>query len=118
MDNKRKEISGNQPMTEVLTTLAEGNVGALTVLMRLIRENQMSGFLAVLNLDDMNIRGEQVWVGYKDFCKEDLGLFRSVVQKRDPEMVKFLNTTDRCSGPWLAVTGGGSYGQRPRKPGR
>lgn len=48
-------------------------------------------FMFLLNLDDMNIRGPQIWVAYKDICKGDLEQLVGRIEKRDPELVAAIN---------------------------
>jgi hypothetical protein len=56
----------------------------------------------------MNIRGSQIWVGYKDFAHEDINVFKEALLKRDEEMVNMIN--DECASYGeIAVTHGGSY---------
>ena len=55
--------------------MSEGNIGAVKVMMRIIELEGDIGLCTILDLNDMNIRGSQIWVGYKDYCKCDIGLF-------------------------------------------
>lgn len=104
----RDRIDLNDSMVDVIIKMAEGNPGAVTVLSQLIKQDDGMGFLLVLSLDDMNIRGTQVWVGYKDYCNSDLSTFMNAIRNRDPEMVATINREvgDTCPP---AVTHGGSY---------
>ena len=70
--------------------MSEGNPGAATVLMRMFNEDAY-GILNILSLDDMNIRGTQIWYAYKDYCGEDMSLFVQSVESRDIEMIKAIN---------------------------
>lgn len=65
--------------------MAEQNPGAMSVLMN------MMGIMDVLCLDDMNIRGSQIWYGFKDYCGEDMNLFLKSVKSRDENMIKTIN---------------------------
>lgn len=112
----RSEISLTDNTKDVLVTLAEGNPGALRVLMQLLAGD--GGLFDLLHLDDMNIRGTQVWVAFKDFAKEDLAAFRVAIRKRDPEMIRVVNAEGaRGNHDWLAVAGQASSGNRRKLPG-
>ena len=102
----RKKIGANMNMSEIITTMTEGSPGALSVLMELIKDHVM-GFMDVLSLDDMNIRGEQIWLGYKDFSNMDLDKFKDNIKKRCPEMVALIN--ERSGTSERAVTAGASF---------
>jgi hypothetical protein len=108
----RKPINLDDKFMDIITKMSEGTPGAIVVLMRIMKGEtetygKQDGLMALLTLDDMNIRGGQVWLGYKDHCKEDLEVFAQAIKSRDPEMVKTINA--RTSGEEVAVTGGASF---------
>ena len=112
---KRREFDfATLSMTDVLVEMAEGNVGAVTVLARLANGEADGSFMDALHLDDMNIRGSQVWVAYKDFAKEDFAVFVNAVRQRDPAMIRVVNDEGmRGNHPHRAVVSGASFGNRP-----
>ena len=64
---------------DVCMKMSEGNPGALTVIMSLMRDaqkidpdNWMPGLGEVLSLDSLGIYGSKIWMLYKDVCGEDL----------------------------------------------
>ena len=83
----REKILGSMSIIETLVLMSEGNPGAATVLGNLSQTDP----LLALGLDDMNIRGQQVWVGYKDHCEEDMDKFIEAIKARDSEMVDTIN---------------------------
>lgn len=65
----------------IMAKMAEGNPGAATVLVRLLKEGNAidqqalignGGVAAILTLDSCEIYGSRIWLLYKDVCKEDL----------------------------------------------
>lgn len=104
----RKLIQLNENLQEMIVKLAEGNPGGLTVLMELYKEQEIGVIGTFLHLDDMNIRGSQLWVAYKDYCKKDLSKLISAVESRDPEMVKTVNEACAQYGE-TAVTNNASW---------
>ena len=91
---------------ETFIKMGEGNPGALRVLMELNAKEP----LVFLGLDDMNIRGWQVWVGYKDYCKCDLDLFIKKIKERSLEMIDVINKEAMMmKSPLTAVPGGASF---------
>jgi hypothetical protein len=44
--------------------------------------------MRLLDLDDMNMRGSQIWVGFKNHCEGEIDVFLDAVKNRDPELVK------------------------------
>ena len=103
----RKSINITDNTETVTLLLAEGNPGGLTILARILESRGLVGFDTLLHLDDMNIRGSQIWIGYKDYCKEDLNKFVEAVKRRDPEMVKLINDLD--DGDEVAVIRSASF---------
>ena len=59
--------------------LAEGNPGALTVLLKLFESTAtidpqaaFQGLAHILYLDELGIYGSRIWMLYKDVCKENI----------------------------------------------
>lgn len=92
---------------EIYKTMSEGNPGALSVLMKLAEDPM--GLMHILDLDDMGMRGSQIWVAWKYHCKEDLPTFIKALVERDPAMVDTVNASrGHASGTPSAVIGGAS----------
>lgn len=107
---KRIKISLDMSLLDVATTMAEGNPGGASVIGDLLSPDSQDGLLKLLNLDDMNMRGVQIWVGYKDYCGEDIAEFRTAITDRDPEMIRAVNAA--CLYPGFtekAVISGASF---------
>ncbi len=100
----RKKLSLEDDMIEVLRTLSEGNPGALSVLIEVLN-GDLEGLSDIHILDDMNIRGPQIWVAYKDVCKQDISNFREKIRNRDMDMVHQVNQEMLMDPTWkeLAV---------------
>lgn len=63
----------------------------------------------ILDLDDMNIRGTQIWVGYSDYCGKDIAKFKELVRARDHKMIAHINREGvRGNHTAKAVAHGGS----------
>ena len=84
----RKPINLMASTQEVINQMSEGIIGAIVVMTALITEGHP---LLIASLDDMNIRGSQIWIGYKDHCGEDIELFIQCIQDRCPNMIKTIN---------------------------
>jgi len=94
----RKKIKYTDTMQDLLVVMSEGNPGGLDVLMQLMKENQMDAIGHILSLDDMNIRGCQIWIAYKDFCGCDLEKFIGHIKSRDQAMVDAVNNECELGG--------------------
>jgi hypothetical protein len=102
----RKELPTDDLMG-VITGIAEGNPGGFTAAMLIFEK---AGPIPLLILDDMNIRGTQIWVGYKDVCGGDLDLFLEKITARDDAMIEAINEEGRRGNhPFLAVKHGASF---------
>ena len=102
----REKIGMHMSPMDIMFKLSEGNPGAINVMGQMLQEEV--GFLYILSLDDMNMWGSQIWVGYKDYCGEDIKKFIEAVKNRDPEMVKVVN--EQCGDyGHMAVTSGASF---------
>ena len=100
-----KKISLSDTPLDIMQTMSEGNPGALRVLMDVLTAGPL-GLFDILHLDDMVMRCPQIWVAYKDHCKEDINTFVAAIRARDPQMVQTVNAeiTDR-----KAVVNGASF---------
>lgn len=67
-------ITIDSTVLEAATALAEGNPGAASVIGKVL-ENSEFGLIDLAHLDDDDIYGADIWIGYKDVCKQDLGNF-------------------------------------------
>jgi hypothetical protein len=107
----RKNISLNMSLMDLLVLMSEGNPGAATTLCDLWAKYQDSdAFMLVLFLDDMNIRGTQIWIGFKYYCNQDLDVFAQAIRDRDQGMIDCINEEGRNGNHTeVAVKNGGSY---------
>lgn len=104
----REQIELNDSILTALVKMAEGVPGAIVGLSALLKADKTGGML-LLGLDDMNIRGSQVWEAYKYLYHENAERFAQAVSKRDPKMVDFINQEMASVGEEKAVTGGASF---------
>lgn len=81
----------------VVVKISEGNPGALSVITKMINGDPAS-MMNILSLDDMNLRGSQIWVAYKDYCGESIELFMDCVKSRDAQMIEAVNITSAKYG--------------------
>jgi hypothetical protein len=115
MKEERTEININCTIINLIRQMSEGNIGAATTLSK-IAGGFNNGRMRILDLDDMNIRGTQVWIGFADHCNYNLERFVECIRNRDPVMVETINQEGlRGNHNWRAVTRGASFGKtRPK----
>ena len=124
--SQRPEIPILNSRAETLVTMAEGDSQVLRVVnllaawpddadetFRLDSHHEL-----LIKLDDMNIRGSQIWLGYSDVCHKNMDLFVEKIKNRDPEMVAYINKNHEAHGTQeMAVVSGASHpGGRKRLP--
>jgi len=103
----RQKIGLETNQKELAAMMSEGNPGALSVICQIMKDGPMEFMMTILDLDDMNIRGSQIWLGYKDHCEEDIEKFIECVKGRDKDMVETINR-EPGERP-RAVTSGASF---------
>jgi hypothetical protein len=109
LSTKRVRLDLDGTLLDLVEVVAEGNIGAARVLADLVRLVP-AALLALLALDDMNMRGSQVWIGFKYHCGEDYGQFLKAVYDRDPAMIAKVNELHaQQGGEEVAVREGASY---------
>ena len=95
---------------DLVRIMSEGVEDSRGVLNRLCL-NQ--GEMGILDLDDMNVRGKQVWIGYREVCEGNFERFVTAVKSRDPNFVAEINKiAEDQQIPHVAVTSGGTLRQR------
>ena len=105
----RKAITLSMSFMDLMEIIGEGNPGGTRVLADIIASLGMGpGSMLILNIDDMNIRGEQIWIGYKDHCGEDIDVFIQAIRDRSKDLVDAVNNGYGRSTPEIAVQRGGS----------
>lgn len=103
----RKPVSLKMNTNDLVVLLSEGNPGAVTVLMEMMSKDFHKCIIWYLDLDDMNMRGEQIWLGYKDFSGSDIDEFINNIETRNEDMIMLIN--ERSSTNEVAVPRGASY---------
>jgi len=85
-DNPRIKSLDMSPM-EIMVSFAEGNPGAITVLMKLLTEaekidpdSMLGGMGPLFSLDNMDVYGSRIWMFYKDVCKQDINKMMAVMR--------------------------------------
>ena len=104
----RPKIELEDTMFDAIYKISEGVPGAMVGITKLM-ESDEAGFMLLLGLDDMNIRGSQVWEAYKYLYNEAAKKFAKAVKYRDKNMVDFINQEMASVGGEKAVTGGASF---------
>lgn len=111
MMSNRVSIQLHESFMSINQKMSEGIPGAFRVLFDLSmtgkKYHQMGGIGLILSLDDMNIWGEQIWIGYKDHCGEDLDKFAKCIMNRDADMVLTIN--NESGSRERATTSGASF---------
>ena len=80
-------LSLEDSLSQIISKLSEGNPGAGTVLSHVLNyaggidpRDAGGGFGPLLSLDTLGIYGSDIWLLYKDVCKENLTWFVGVLR--------------------------------------
>lgn len=104
----RKKIRSEDTVMDIMLKLSEGIPGAIVGVRELMQVDETGGML-LLGLDDMNIRGSQIWEIYKYYCGEDAEKFAELVSSRNEDMIQFVNENLARVGGEKAVVHGASF---------
>jgi hypothetical protein len=82
------KIKLNDDIKTILFNMSDGNPGALTVLMELLKpqtneidpDSLLGGFGSILSLDTIGIYGTDIYVLYNDICDQNLTLFIALLR--------------------------------------
>ena len=109
MSDEREQIELSDTGKDVVLKMSDGNPGAIRVMADILNKYEQEGLMFLLDLDDMNIRGSQIWIGFNDYCNEDLGKFVACIKDRDRSMVNEINRVGKSGNHnHRAVVGGAS----------
>lgn len=97
----RPKIELEDTMFDAIYKISEGVPGAMVGITKLM-ESDEAGFMLLLGLDDMNIRGSQVWEAYKYLYNEDAKKFAETVKNRDKNMVDLI-CREKCLLLWKST---------------
>jgi hypothetical protein len=100
----REKIELTDNLVNFAAKMSEGNPGAIAVLSKLLTDP--ANFTFLLHMDDMNIRGCQIWVAYKDWAGGDIEKLKKGLSERDVELVKCVNENSGIEE--IAVVSGAS----------
>ena len=87
--SNREPILQNEDDIETVMKFSEGNSDALKILMDIM--SGPNGYLNLLDLDDMNIRGSQLCTAFSVYNGEDMELFKKCIIERDQKMIDCIN---------------------------
>lgn len=94
--------------SETIKKLADNNMGASTVLTKLLIERSDTFSQTCIDLDDMLMSGAQIWVLFKDWCNTNIDTFVLQCARREHMMVDFVNAAcpdkvARAHGPQSTI---------------
>ena len=75
--------NSEQTLKDLIIDMCEGNPGGLNVLMMLVTNGRPE---MVVTLNEMGIRGSQIWIAYKDHCDQNLMELILRIGIRDPSL--------------------------------
>lgn len=108
----REAIGLNDTLHDVAAKMGDGNPGGINIAMQFLTANAekigFEGWIVLMDLDDMNIRGSQLWAAYKDFADCDLVALAKAARARSLELVDAVNEESENCGGHVAVQRGGS----------
>ncbi|MCD8494107.1 MAG: hypothetical protein LRY39_01600 [Alphaproteobacteria bacterium] len=111
MTSLRQKLNRSASIDNIAFTIGDSHIGAINILKNIIKtKGENIGLELMLSLDDMNIRGAQIWVGLMHHCEGKLDRFIEKIQARDPDMVNTINEAlGKEENAPKAVTFGASF---------
>ena len=102
--SKRVSVELSDDNKTVIEKMSEGNIEAQAILVEVLHDRLLGGHMAILTIDDMNIRGSQIVAGYK-YCGNSVGAFLCCVRERDSRMVDAINLAENQNGHEAYLSG-------------
>lgn len=108
MSAPRRQIDLKMTANDFVFTMTEGDIGAGNVIVEILKLGPQEAQELLLALDDMNIRGAQIWAAYCSYAGRDLQRLVNAIDQRDPLLVEAVNL--ECSEcREIAVTRGARF---------
>ena len=73
-----EKIKSDMSVYDVIRVMSEGNPGAMKVIMDILQDS--TGFLKLLSLDSMDIRGPRLYMLYNDCCDRNMKKFNRTIE--------------------------------------
>lgn len=73
-------ITLKSTVVDAIVAMSDGNPGALTALSEIAKTPM--GFIDICHLDDAEIYGSDIWVGYKNVCDYDVEKMIAMARNR------------------------------------
>lgn len=89
----------NDSIQDNIVSLSKGNPGAATALTEVLKHNMDQATTVLRTLDEMNMYGPRIWLGYKDYCDKDANRFVTCVLEKEQGMIDLINARRSDSGP-------------------
>jgi hypothetical protein len=80
-------LRGGDTINDVIFELSEGHPAAASVLAELLRD-QVSGLFACMDIDDLNLRGADIWFAYHEMCSGSLAEFCGRLAAHDESLLR------------------------------
>jgi hypothetical protein len=91
-------IDEHDSSLEAVVKMAEGNPGAINVMMQLLKDESINGALSIYWLDNLKIRGWRIWFAFKDCCQQDLHKLYNCLIHQDQTMIDKINEYAKMCG--------------------
>lgn len=83
----RNPINLDMSLGDTIDMMTEQVPGAKQTMMRLARINPT----LILELDDMNMRGQQIWQAFNQYSMGDITTFVGLLASRNEDMIQWVN---------------------------
>lgn len=104
---ERSQINLEWSIKDLIAFMSEGNPGGLNAMLGMLHTSDVNTTVhTILIMDDMNIRGPQIWVALK--CSGSVEELMNRIKNRDAKLVEQINEDMGEDYPWKATTSGGS----------
>lgn len=96
---EKLRINLSDSISTVFTKMADGNPGALKVLLEMIKisETGVNGLFTILNLDSLGIYGTDIYVLYNDICDRNISKTMAMISAVELGILQEEILKDACS---------------------
>lgn len=106
----RAPLSLDMSLQAAVLVMSERHAGAIVALGTLLRGcTELQAWARLLAMDEMSIRGANIWAALKEYCRDNADTFLSALEKRDAHLEGWV----RSRGSSLPCSGSVSHRRSP-----
>jgi len=113
-----KRSISTEPLDETAAIMCEGKAGAMNCVMRILEKDPADALRLFLDLDDMNIRGQDLYIALNVVAERNVDKLMEMAANRSNELINGIVSFGMRDSTEVIVESGASKDRGSGGPGR